>query len=673
MDIDMSQYMNLFIEESNEHLQTMNDVLLELEKNTDNISLINELFRVAHTLKGMSGTMGYTNMADLTHEMENVLDGVRNNRIKINENITDVLFECFDALDEIINYIAANGKEMDKANDDLIEKLRNLVNVEEKSVQEESNGKTQKIQLDNYVVNVINEARNKGLNAFNILVTLSHNCMLKSARAFVIINTLDSLGDIVYSNPSAEDIEDERFDFEFSVILVTDVDKNSLLEKLYDISEVEKVEINLVENQEVQVLEKEKAGSENVIVEEHKNIDSIDSKDMKSDTKDKVKKVNKVAKTVRVDIDRLDNLMNLASELIIIKNRMDDLSGTSNKEDMLQAIEYLERITTNLHNAVMKVRMVPIERVFNRFPRMVRDLSKELNKRVNLQMYGESTEVDRTVIDEIGDPLIHIIRNSLDHGIEYPQDRIKLGKPETGNIVLKAYPDGNNVVIEVTDDGCGIDFEKVKKKSIERGLITEQEAEKISEEELANILFEPGFSTSDTITEISGRGVGLDVVKNKIESINGTIELESQRNKGTKFTIRIPLTLAIIQALLIKLKDETYAIPLSSITEIISVNKDSIRSIQKQEIMLYRGKTIPIVRLDKLMGLETDELLEEYIAVVVRKGDKLAALLVNSLIGQQEIVIKPLGKYLSYIKYFSGATILGNGDISLILDVNSFV
>ncbi len=669
----MSQYMNLFIEESNEHLQTMNDVLLELEKNTDNISLINELFRVAHTLKGMSGTMGYTNMADLTHEMENVLDGVRNNRIKINENITDVLFECFDALDEIINYIAANGKEMDKANDDLIEKLRNLVNVEEKSVQEESNGKTQKIQLDNYVVNVINEARNKGLNAFNILVTLSHNCMLKSARAFVIINTLDSLGDIVYSNPSAEDIEDERFDFEFSVILVTDVDKNSLLEKLYDISEVEKVEINLVENQEVQVLEKEKAGSENVIVEEHKNIDSIDSKDMKSDTKDKVKKVNKVAKTVRVDIDRLDNLMNLASELIIIKNRMDDLSGTSNKEDMLQAIEYLERITTNLHNAVMKVRMVPIERVFNRFPRMVRDLSKELNKRVNLQMYGESTEVDRTVIDEIGDPLIHIIRNSLDHGIEYPQDRIKLGKPETGNIVLKAYPDGNNVVIEVTDDGCGIDFEKVKKKSIERGLITEQEAEKISEEELANILFEPGFSTSDTITEISGRGVGLDVVKNKIESINGTIELESQRNKGTKFTIRIPLTLAIIQALLIKLKDETYAIPLSSITEIISVNKDSIRSIQKQEIMLYRGKTIPIVRLDKLMGLETDELLEEYIAVVVRKGDKLAALLVNSLIGQQEIVIKPLGKYLSYIKYFSGATILGNGDISLILDVNSFV
>jgi len=671
MDMDMSQYLNLFIEEANEHLQTMNEVLLELEKNTDNISLINELFRVAHTLKGMSGTMGYTNMADLTHEMENVLDGIRNSRIGISENIIDILFECFDALDEIINYVATNGREMDKTNDELIYKLRNIVDEETASTAEVE-VKSEKIQLDNYVSNIIKEAKKKGLNTFSIKISLSPNCMLKSARAFVIINTLDAIGDIIYSNPSTEDIEDERFDFEFSLILVTNVNKNSLMEKLYNISEVEKVEINLIESEEINLIEEDEKprDNENTTVEEEKN---INIKDMKTDSKDDMKKVNKVVKTVRVDIDRLDNLMNLASELIIIKNRMDDLSGTSNKEDMLQAIEYLERITTNLHNAVMKVRMVPIERVFNRFPRMVRDLSKELNKRVNLQMYGENTEVDRTVIDEIGDPLIHIIRNSLDHGLEYPQDRIKLGKPADGNIVLKAYPDGNNVVIEVSDDGSGIDYEKVKRKAIERGLITEQEAEKVSDEELASILFEPGFSTSDKITEISGRGVGLDVVKNKIESINGTIELESHRNKGTKFTIRIPLTLAIIQALLIKLKDETYAIPLSSITEIINVSRDSIRSIQEQEIMLYRGKTIPIVRLDKLMGLETDDQLDEYIAVVVRKGDKLAALLVNSLVGQQEIVIKPLGKYLSYIKYFSGATILGNGDISLILDVNSLV
>ncbi len=671
MDLNMGQYLNLFIEESNEHLQNMNDILLELEKDTENISLVNELFRVAHTLKGMSGTMGFTNMADLTHEMENVLDGVRNHKIHLNEGIIDVLFECFDALDEIVSYIVENGKELDYKNVELIEKLKGIVDKGEMTKSQNPHTKAEDRSLDSYVLNVIEEARKKGLNAFNISITLSPDCMLKSARAFVIINTLDAMGDIVYSNPSTEDIEDERFDLGFSLVLITNAEKEILLEKLNNISEVEHVEIELIENdtnQEVHETEKEDNNkNESTAVREQKYVDK------KFDDKDKITKANRVAKTVRVDIDRLDNLMNLASELIIIKNRMDDLSGTSNKEDMLQAIESLERITTNLHNAVMKVRMVPIERVFNRFPRMVRDLSKELNKKVKLQMYGENTEVDRTVIDEIGDPLIHLIRNSLDHGIEFPQERIRLGKPEEGNLILRAYPDGNNVVIEVSDDGAGIDFEKVKNKSIEKGLITEEEAKNITENELVNVLFEPGFSTSNEITEISGRGVGLDVVKNKIESINGTIELESQKNKGTKFTIRIPLTLAIIQALLVKLRDEIYAIPLSSIIEIIIVKKDSIRSIHDQEIMIYRGKTIPVVRLDKLMGLGSDDLLDEYIAVVVRKGEKLAVFLVDSLIGQQEIVIKPLGKYLSFVKHFSGATILGNGYVSLILDVNSLV
>lgn len=665
----MSQYLNLFIEEANEHLQNMNDILLELEKDTENTSLINELFRVAHTLKGMSGTMGFEHMADLTHEMENVLDGVRNNKIKLNESIIDILFECFDALDEIVNYIADSGSEKENyTNKELISKLKAIIEGEKSLELEDIQDKQEGLQLDNHVVNVIKEAKKQDLNVFQISITLSPACMLKSARAFIIINTLDAVGDIVYSKPSTEDIEDEKFDLTFSLILITEANKDKLIEKLDTISEIDRIEIEAIESDTLKIsMDEDENAMEEVHVKKHKD-------DKKTDSKEQIKKVSKVTKTVRVDIDRLDNLMNLASELIIIKNRMDDLSGTSNKEDMLQTIEYLERITTNLHNAVMKIRMVPIERVFNRFPRMVRDLSKELNKKINLQMYGENTEVDRTVIDEIGDPLIHIIRNSLDHGIEYPEERLKLGKAEEGNLILRAYPDGNNVVIEVLDDGCGIDYEKVKKKSIDKGLITEEEAEKMSENELANILFEPGFSTSDEITEISGRGVGLDVVKNKIESINGTIELESEKNKGTKFTIRIPLTLAIIQALLVKLIDEIYAIPLSSITEIISVNGESIRSIQEQEIMLYRGKTIPIVRLNKVMGLEDDDFLDEYIAVVVRKGDKLAALLVNDLIGQQEIVIKPLGKYLSsYVKYFSGATILGNGDVSLILDVNSLI
>ncbi|NLX61728.1 MAG: chemotaxis protein CheA [Tissierellia bacterium] len=666
MESDLKQYMNLFIEESKEHLQSMNDALLELEKERDNMELINEIFRVAHTLKGMSGTMGFTHMANLTHEMENVLDEIRSKGIKLSENIIDILFECFDELDEIVNHISEKGEEMDEQKDELILKLRKLLKEEE--LQESANylgllDKKDDKKLDGFVLNIIKEAEESGFNSYKIHVHLSPDCMLKSARAFIVFNLLEKLGTIVYSDPPVEDIEDEKFDLSFTIVLISNLTKEELREKIYGISEIDNVEVDQIHTEKKS--KTVRVNNERVKIKDNKKEKEIKSVNSKEN--------RKIVKTVRVDIERLDNLMNLVSELIIIKTRMDELKDNSNMEEMTNTIEYLERITTNLHDAVMQVRMVPIERVFNRFPRMVRDLSKELDKKVNLIMYGENTEVDRTVIDEIGDPLIHLIRNSLDHGIEKAEDRIKLGKSEEGNIVLKAYPDGNNVVIELSDDGRGIDFNKVKEKAVKIGLYTNEEIDEMSEEDLNNILFEPGFSTSENITEISGRGVGLDVVKNKIESINGSIELETIKDKGTKFTIRIPLTLAIIQALLIKVVDETYAIPLSSITEIITIDKNDIRNLQGQEITLYRGNTIPIVRLNKLLGLNDEEYIDEHIAVVVRKGDKQAALLVTNLIGQQEIVIKPLGKYLSNIKMFSGATILGNGNISLIIDVNSLI
>ena len=667
MESDLKQYMNLFIEESKEHLQSMNDALLVLEKEKNNRELINEIFRVAHTLKGMAGTMGFTNMANLTHEMENVLDEIRNKGIKLSEDIVDILFECFDALDEIISYISEKGEEIDEQKDELISKLRGILKEEKIQESIEKGYDKEDKRLDEFVLNVIAEAKEKGFNPYKIQVYLRPDCMLKSARAFIVFNLLEKLGTIVYSNPSVEDIEDEKFDFSFTIILLTNATREELIEEIYGISEIDNVEVDLIQIEE-KYKEKKIDNEKEIIMPNAKKEEKISNMRVVQDQGKK-----RIVKTVRVDIERLDSLMNLVSELIIVKTRIDELKDNSNIEEMTYAIEYLERITTSLHDAVMKVRMVPIERVFNRFPRMVRDLSKELDKKVNLVMHGENTEVDRTVIDEIGDPLIHLIRNSLDHGIEKTEDRIKLGKSEVGNILLKAYPDGNNVVIELSDDGNGIDFNKVKEKAVQIGLCTYEEVNEFSEEDLKNMLFEPGFSTSESITELSGRGVGLDVVKNKIESINGSIELETVKNKGTKFTIRIPLTLAIIQALLIKVANETYAIPLSSITEIIIIDKDNIRNLQGQEITLYRGKTIPIVRLDKLLGLNADEMTNEHIAVVVRKGDKEAALLVTSLIGQQEIVIKPLGKYLSNIRMFSGATILGNGNISLIIDVNSLI
>jgi len=671
MDLDISQYLNAFVEESKEHIQNMNEILLDLEKDVHNQDILNELFRIAHTLKGMAGTMGFNSMANLTHQMEDVLQGIRSGEIQVSENTMDVLFECADVLDSCISQISETSKEPEDDYSALINKLKKAMNNEENESNEDNKDnkdyekpKKEKVEFNEYVNNVLCKASSQNLNSFQIDVRLKSTCMLKSARAFVVFNTLENLGEIIYSNPSAEDIEDEKFDLEFSIVIVTKEEKEKIEGELNGISEIENIQIADLTELEVKT---EQVKSKDITAER----ESVTQKEKKGKNGDTVSKSAKVGKTVRVDIDRLDNLMNLVSELIIIKTRMEGIGETSNKEGMNEAIEYLERITTSLHDAVMKVRMVPIERVFNRFPRMVRDLSKELKKNVSLQMSGDETEVDRTVIDEIGDPLIHLIRNSIDHGIEHPEERKKLGKDETGTVILKAYPDGNNVVVEVEDDGSGINFEKIKKKAVEKDLINGKNADTMSKEEAIELLFKPGFSTSDVISDVSGRGVGLDVVKSKIESIGGSIEVETKEGKGTKFIIRIPLTLAIIQALLVKVKEEMFAIPLSSISEIININKEQIRNIQGQEIILYRGRTIPVIRLNKIIHTEIDEERNELVSIIVKKGDKQAGLVVDSLLGQQEIVIKPLGKYLSNVKYLAGATILGNGKISLILDVNS--
>lgn len=675
--MDMNQYLDMFIEESKEHLQFMNEHLLNLEKNPDNKDLINEIFRIAHTIKGMSGTMGFNKIATLTHEMENLLDAVRSNKTSISSEIVDLLFSCFDVLDDHISNIVNSGKEVDQDSSDLIQQLNDKLNgkkikANDNNPAKDRNTSTSNIDLDEYVINAIKNANSKGLKAFNMLVKLSKSCLLKSARAFIIFNTLESYSEIVYSFPSTEDIEDERFDHEFSIVLVTEKTKEEIKNDILMISEIDKVEIEeiLFESTSARAEIQASDDTHEIVATSNKS-NSDECLDSKGITVEKKKtSTNIIGKTVRVDIDRLDNLMNLVSELIIIKTRLED-AGNVERENLNETIEYLERITTSLHDAVMKVRMVPIERVFNRFPRMVRDLAKELGKEIELEMSGEETEVDRTIIDEIGDPLIHLIRNSLDHGIENPERRKELGKPSIGKINLKAYPDGNNVVIELEDDGAGIDIEKVKKKAIDKGLITQLEAKELTDNEAIDLLFMAGFSTADSVTDVSGRGVGLDVVKNKIESINGIVEVETGRDKGSKFSIRLPLTLAIIPALLINIKEEIYALPLSSIREITPVKMGDIRKIQNQEVVLFRNNTLPIIRLNRVLGIQDSSENEETTMVVVKKGEKEAGLIVDKLIGQQEIVIKSLGKFLLGIPYLAGATILGNGQISLILDVNS--
>ncbi|MDH7497833.1 MAG: chemotaxis protein CheA, partial [Syntrophomonadaceae bacterium] len=387
--------------------------------------------------------------------------------------------------------------------------------------------------------------------------------------------------------------------------------------------------------------------------------------------------------TVRVDIEKLDSLLNLVGELVINKGRLEQIAAQQRLPELIETIEQVDRITTDLQNVVMKVRMVPVKQVFNRFPRMVRDLAHELGKEIDFVMEGEETELDRTVIDEIGDPLLHLLRNSIDHGMEAPQEREALGKPRSGLLRLSARHQGNNVFIEVSDDGRGIDPAAVRARGVEKGFLSEREAEQMSDEAVIALLFQPGFSTAAAVTDISGRGVGLDVVKSKIEALNGEIAVDSRPGRGTAFRIRLPLTLAIIQALLVEVGGETYAIPLGSVDETTMVSAADLKTVQNQEVMLLRGAVLPLARLHSLLEVpgaaaalgngNGQAAADEAYVVVVRKGERQLGLVCDNLLGQQEIVIKSLGRLLAGTSGIAGATILGDGQVALILDVATLV
>ncbi len=688
--MDMSQYMEIFIEESKEHLQSLNQCLLQMEKNPADNSMLNEIFRVAHTIKGMAGTMGFTRMTRLTHDMEDVLQSLRSNEIKASPKLIDLLFKCLDALEGYTTAIIETGSEGTEDNFPIINELANI--IKEKNSGEEtpaaasepltpavvgnaSSGikeTTPDIELNQYDINIIEQASDLDNNTYQITIKLNKGCVLKSARAFIIFKTLERHSEIIKSEPKVQDIEDEQFDYEFTVIVLSKEDQAVFDKELNSIAEVDEVIIKLIKAKNPDAAKAAVETDAVVGVPENQAAEHIDAEGVQQKP-DNAPKKTKTGKTVRVDIDRLDVLLNLVSELIIQKTRLEGLEGIERTPDYVETIEYLERITTNLHDAVMKVRMVPVETVFNRFPRMIRDVAKDLGKEVELVMSGEETELDRTVIDEIGDPLIHLLRNSCDHGIESIEKRRSIGKSEVGRIDLKAYQDGNNVVIEVGDDGQGINVEKVKKKAIERGLINKDAAAGLTKKDIIDFLFKPSFSTADQISDLSGRGVGLDVVKTKIEALGGIVEVETELGNGSRFFIRLPLTLAIIQALLVMVGSEKYAIQLSTIHKITHIKPDDIKLVQKQEVMMYRNTVIPIVRLDRVLEVPKDshEEPKSMTVVIVKKGERLTGFVVDSILGQQEIVQKSLGKFLSGIKIITSATILGDGNVALILDVNA--
>lgn len=686
--MDVSQYLEIFLDESKEHLQNLNTQILDLEKDAENMDTINEIFRAAHSLKGMAGTMGYKRMQTLTHDMENVFSEVRNGTVKVQANLIDILFQCLDALEKYVDNIQSTGDEGDNDNAALIEGLNAVLKADEKQeeqvVQEEEpkeESTTSTFALAEEQKHVLSEAKKMGKNVYCFDVKVQDTCILKAARAFLVFKSIEDVGEIIVSNPSAQDIEDERFDTEFSLVVISESTMDKVEKLIENVSEIENVKSReMTENEyKIQEVEEEveKAEEQSDVQNEQDNKSALAVNQKANKAPEKKASAKPVVnRTVRVDIEKLDVLMNLVSELIIAKN---SLVSASTQEKVKHSgfneqIEYLESVTTNLHESVMKVRMVPIESVVNKFPRMIRDLSKKLDKKMKLFMSGEETELDRTVVDEIGDPLMHLLRNSADHGLESAEVRKQRGKSEVGSIFLDAYQDGNNVVIEVRDDGNGIDVEAVKNKAIERGAITEEQALNMSDKEIIDLLFLPSFSTSKKVTDVSGRGVGLDVVKSKIEALSGEVEVKSKLGEGSVWTIRLPLTLAIIQALMVIVGGEKYAISLGSIQTIENIKPQDIKFVQAKEVIHLRGTVIPLIRLSKVLDIEsTKSPDEDMIVVIVKKGDKLAGLVVDELMGQQEIVIKSLGKYINKCKVISGATILGDGEVALIIDANAVI
>ena len=680
--MDTNQYMDMFLDESHEHLQSLNDGLLSLEDNMEDTSVVNEIFRNAHTLKGMSATMGFNKIAELTHEMEDVLDLIRKEQLKLNEDIIDTLFKCVDSLGQMIDSVG-NGEAEDVVDvSDLVKKLSSISKPDQAAAQAAAPAAAAaaapaenkiSIELTDVDKDVIKQARETGMQAIHVRVTLAETCLLKSARSYMVMNALDELGDVIKSVPSAENLEQEKFDHSFDVIIITVAEEKAVQDAVNSISEISKVETNVID-----LAAEEKAAAATAAAPAPKAAAPAPTAKKAAPAPAKkaiaapAKKVHH-SQSVRVDIEKLDTLMNLMGELVINKVRLEQIGQTHRLADLTETLEQMDRVTTDLQNIVMKVRMVPVSSVFNRFPRMVRDIAKELNKEINLTIEGEETELDRTVIDEIGDPIMHLLRNSCDHGVEMPDEREAKGKPRTGEVGLIARHEGNNVVIMVTDDGAGIDPNKIRSKAVEKGMITQEEADKLDDADAVRLIFLPGFSTAEKISDISGRGVGMDVVRSKIEALSGHVDVETHIDEGSIFKIKLPLTLAIIQAMLVQVQEEMYAIPLGSIDSTINIQPTDIKTVQNREVIVLRGEIIPIIRMEQTLQVPHVKDAEDIFVVVVHAGEAKAGIVVDKLIGQQEIVIKTLGSLFTGLKMFSGATVLGDGRVALILDVATMI
>jgi len=604
MSINLDDFKKEFVEEARDHINTLNNYVIKLEDGDK--KSIDEIFRAAHTLKGMAGTLGYENLQKEAHELEDLFDDIKEGKQKITPELIDRILKSIDLIERIVNRI-------DKEDIDIIDE-------EDKEIPKD----------------IIN-------NRLNIKIVLTEDCALKSVRAYLVLETLKDVVKIIKTIPSEEDLEDDNFGREFSIIVETDKDDEEISALLKRIGEIEKIEIR--KNVE------EAAYSKNMEVLPREQITAI-----------------------RVDINQLNKILNLVGELVISRGRLAQIAKEYHDSDFKDILEGIDRSISELQNEIMVMRMVPISRIFSRFPRMVRDYCRSTGKRINLEIYGEDTELDRAILDEITDPLIHLIRNSLDHGIELPEERIKKGKTDEGHVKLSAKRERDNVIIEVEDDGNGIDFDKIKEKAVSKGFISEDEAKRMTNDVAKKFIFLPGFSTSDKVDEVSGRGVGLDIVKTKVESLSGSIKLITEKGKGTRFILSLPPSMAIIRVLTIEISGEWYAIPLNDVLEVAIVKDKDERTISQMNVLKIREKIIPVVYLNDIFNRGGNDIYKSSYAVIVEKSDgTLVALLVDAILDHRDILIKPLDKFLSHVKGLGGITILGNGKVVPILDIDSIL
>ncbi len=691
MEFDSNQYIDLFYQDAEEHLEIMNEALLNLEQDRTNREPLQELFRAAHTMKSSSAMVGFMHISEFTHTMEDVLSQLRDGKVPVTENVTDILFQCFDLLREMMASLGdgtTEGKknEIKKLTTSTVSNLQAIMGMSSPvESQSEEKPRAPRIKLSDTDRSRIEESRLAGQRIFEVEVIFDDDIPMAATRAFLICNNVRSLGEIIVCDPDVENDEEVEVDAGFSFILASQAAAEEIQEKA-SIGQVRDVVVRDVTDAEQFEWPEQQQAEEQVQPAASENGGSPAQPDAENDAKTSFdrREDRSRSRTVRVDIGKLDRLLDLAGELVINRGRALELGqnlvlksgNTGDESSLLDSIVQQGMIITQLQEAIMESRMVPIGQVFARFRRVVRDLSHGRGKQVNLVVEGEETELDKKIVDVIGDPLTHMIRNSVDHGIEAPSDRLEAGKPETGTLRLAASHEGNSIIIQVQDDGRGLDLERIKQKAIDRGLYTEESAAQLSPRELTQVIFQAGFSTAKEVTDISGRGVGMDVVRRTIDELGGTVEIDTEVGKGSTFTIRLPLTLAIIQALLIETGSELFALPIANVTETLRVTNDDIFTVEgRGEVIRLRESVVPVLRLDRVLDSPNQGQSENgriYIAIV-RHGTQEVGLIVDRMVSEQEVVIKSLGGQGQKANFIAGASILGNGKVILILDVASLV